>query len=81
MFPAVAAAINIFSLKHVHNKKVFRFGSFGWSGGAQKEFDAVTEGMNWDFIDPLEWKGKANEEVHKMAFDRGKELAQLIKAQ
>jgi flavorubredoxin len=81
MFPAVAAVINMFSLKHVQNKKVFRFGSFGWSGGAQKEFDALTEGMNWEFIEPLEWKGKAGEDIHQIAFDRGKELARLIKEQ
>lgn len=81
MFPPITSVINMFSLKHVHNKKVFRFGSFGWSGGAQKEFDTVTEGMNWDVLDPLEWKGKADEEIHVQAFERGRELALLVKEQ
>jgi len=79
MFPPIASAISMFNLKHVHNKKVFRFGSFGWSGGAQKEFDAITDGMNWDCIEPLEWKGKALDDVHEQAFERGAELARLIK--
>ncbi|MDA3810228.1 MAG: FprA family A-type flavoprotein [Spirochaetaceae bacterium] len=81
MFPAIKAVIDMFDLKHIYNKKVFRFGSFGWSGGAQKDFEASTEGLKWDFIEPLEWKGKADEEVHKLAFERGRELAQIIKAQ
>lgn len=81
MFPPIAAALNMFSLKHVQNKKVFRFGSFGWSGGAQKKFDAATEDMKWEFIDPLEWKGKADEAVHQQAFERGAELARAIKDQ
>ena len=81
MFPPVKAVLNMFDIKHVYNKKVFRFGSFGWSGGAQKDFDAFAEKMKWDCIDSLEWKGKADEEVHKLAFERGKELAKLIKAQ
>ena len=81
MFPPVTAVINMFNLKHIHNKKVFRFGSYGWSGGAQKDFLAATENMKWDFIDPVEWKGKADEEIHQMAYARGKELAQIIKAQ
>ena len=81
MFPPVASVLNMFNLKHIFNKKVFRFGSFGWSGGAQKDFDAATEKMNWEFIDPVEWKGKADDEIHKLAFERGKELARMIKEQ
>jgi len=81
MFPPLAAVINMFKLKHVHNKKVFRFGSFGWSGGAQKDFVAATDTMKWDFIDPVEWKGKADEDVHKLAYEQGKELARQIKEQ
>lgn len=79
MFPPVAAVINMFNLKHVQNKKVFRFGSYGWSGGAQKDFEAATEGMKWDFIDPVEWKGLAHEDIHELAFRRGAELARLVK--
>lgn len=79
MFPPIAAVLNMFNLKHVLNKTVFRFGSFGWSGGAQKDFDAATENMKWSFIDPLEWKGQASEDVHQQAYERGAELAQRIK--
>ena len=79
MFPPIVYVLDIFGIKHVWNKKVFRFGSWGWSGGAQKDFEARTEKLKWDFIDPVEWNGYADEEVHKLAFQRGKELAQLVK--
>ena len=79
MFPPIASVISMFGLKHVWNKKVFRFGSFGWSGGAQKDFLSATEKLKWDFIDPLEWKGRADEGTHNLAFERGKELARLVK--
>jgi flavorubredoxin len=81
MFPPMSAAIDMFSRKHVFNKKIFRFGSFGWSGGAQKEFDKMTESMKWDCLGPVEWQGRADEETHKKAWEKGKELAQAIKAQ
>jgi len=79
MFPPIVYALDVFGIKHVWNKKVFRFGSWGWSGGAQKDFEARTEKLRWDFIDPVEWNGYADEEVHKLAFGRGKELAILVK--
>ena len=81
MYPPIASVINMFKVKHIKNKKVFRFGSYGWVGGAKKDFDESTEKMKWDFIDPLEWQGAADDEVHKIAFQKGKELAAIIKNQ
>ncbi|HOV62707.1 MAG TPA: FprA family A-type flavoprotein, partial [Spirochaetia bacterium] len=37
MFPPMAYVLDILERSHVAYKKVLRFGSFGWSGGAQKE--------------------------------------------
>ena len=81
MFPPIAHVIDMFSRKHIWNRKVFRFGSYGWSGGAQKEFDSMTEKMKWDILEPVEWCGKASEEDHQRAYERGKELARLIKSE
>ncbi len=81
MFPPVVYVLDIFGIKHVWNKKVFRFGSWGWSGGAQKDFDVRTEKLKWDFIEPVEWNGTADKEVHECAYQRGKELAKLVKSE
>lgn len=78
MFPPMAHIIDLFERKKMFHKKVFRFGSFGWSGGAQKEFDAITEKLKWDFIEPLEWKGLPTEDVHTIAIERGKQLAREV---
>jgi len=43
MFPPMAWVIDMFARKKVIRKKVLRFGSFGWSGGAQQELEQLTE--------------------------------------
>jgi len=57
MFPPMAHVIEELQVKKVTNKKVFRFGSFGWSGGAQKDFEAKTEKSGWDKLGSYEWQG------------------------
>lgn len=64
MFPPMAHVIDELIVKKVKNKKVFRFGSFGWVGGAQRDFDAKTEKSGWDVIGCYEWQGAATEENH-----------------
>lgn len=80
MFPPMANVLDMFSRKHVHYKKVLRFGSFGWSGGAQKELDHLTKDLHWSFAEPLEWQGRPDEEVKKRAFEAAKALAKEVKA-
>lgn len=60
MFPPMAAVLEEIGKKKVLNRRVFRLGSYGWSGGAQKELDQMMGEMNlgWSFIDPVEFKGQ-----------------------
>jgi len=37
LFPPVASALNELGRKRITGKTAFRFGSYGWSGGAEKE--------------------------------------------
>ncbi|MFW6115312.1 MAG: FprA family A-type flavoprotein [Thermodesulfobacteriota bacterium] len=57
LFPPVAQAVDIAVHKGVRNKKAGWFGSYGWSGGAQREFQKIVENAKWDLIDSLEIKG------------------------
>lgn len=59
MFPPVAHAIDEFGRKRMTHKHAFRFGSFGWSGGAEKELVELMEKhrLNWKFVDSVEFKG------------------------
>ncbi|MDA3955679.1 FprA family A-type flavoprotein [Oceanispirochaeta sp.] len=79
MFPPMAHVIDDFNRKKVQNKKAFRFGSYGWSGGAEKELGTATEKLHWDFLESVEWQGAPGEAEMKMAFQRGRELAVLVK--
>lgn len=91
MYPPMAHFLDTLKRKHINKKDTLRFGSFGWSGGAQKELTALTSTIkkgedgnpinipNFNFIEPVEWRGRATSEVEKIAFTRGAELARLVK--
>lgn len=80
MFPPMAWVLDMFRRKKVWNKKVLRFGSAGWSGGAQRELDSLTEKMKWEFIEPIEWKGAPTSHEMELAMSRSQDLAREVKA-
>lgn len=64
LFPPVAAALDELGRKKVTGKAAFRFGSYGWSGGAEKELSEILERnrMKWDLVDSVEFEGSPKEE-------------------
>jgi len=64
LFPPVAAALDEVGRKKIAGKLAFRFGSYGWSGGAEKELNEIMERnkMNWSFIQSVEFEGAPKEE-------------------
>ena len=64
LFPPVAAALDGLGRKRISGKLAFRFGSYGWSGGAEKELKEIMErnNMRWEFIEPVEFEGAPKEE-------------------
>jgi anaerobic nitric oxide reductase flavorubredoxin len=79
MFPPFAHVLDDLARKKVLHKKVFRFGSYGWSGGAQKELEKLTEKLEWEFLDPVEFKGAPTGRDLDLIYKRSKELAGLVK--
>ncbi len=79
MYPPASNIIDLFSQKHVWHKKVFRFGSYGWSGGAQRDFDKKTERLKWDFVEPYEFQGAPSAEDLSLGEDKGQEIAKMVK--
>lgn len=65
MFPPMAHTIDDLLVKKVKNKKVLRFGSYGWVGGAQKDFDTCTAKAGWDVLGSYEWQGYPDEKDHQ----------------
>ena len=82
MFPPMAATLEELGRKKVSHRKAFRFGSYGWSGGAQKELDEITErlAMNWEFMEPVEFAGRPKEEDLELIKSRVNQLILEVKA-
>lgn len=64
MFPPMGAVLEEIGKKKALNRKAFRFGSFGWSGGAERELADINTRLNmgWEFLEPVEFKGTPSSE-------------------
>lgn len=64
LFPPIAAALDEIGRKKITEKAAFRFGSYGWSGGAEKELSDILERnkMKWDMVESVEFEGSPKEE-------------------
>jgi flavorubredoxin len=80
MFPPMAHVIDMLKRKHVFGKTVFRLGSWGWVGGAKKEYEAAIEPLNWNSVESVEWQGLPTEETLKILEEKGREIARKVKA-
>jgi len=76
MFPPMAYVLDILERKHVVKRKALRIGSFGWVGGAEKEFQTKLSSLQWDCLNPVEWPGAPDKETCTLLYTRGRELAQ-----
>ena len=79
MFPPMAHVLDDLGRKKVFGKKVFRFGSYGWSGGAAKELSEITAKYRWEFLEPVEFEGAPSDEEYELVRQRCKELGALVK--
>ncbi|MFX1497846.1 MAG: FprA family A-type flavoprotein [Promethearchaeota archaeon] len=79
MFPPMKYFMELLQKKHVWYKKVLFFGSYGWSGGAQKEFNNLTDNMKWDILEPLSFKGYPTVELLEKGEVLARELASQVK--
>ncbi len=81
MFPPMAYAIDILKRKHVFGKTVLRIGSWGWVGGAKKEYEAAIEPLKWNSLESVEWPGLPSGDTLKQLEEKGRELARMVKTQ
>jgi flavorubredoxin len=57
LFPPMAHVLDIAGRKHIQNRKVGYFGSYGWSGGARRELARLAEELKWDVVEEIEFPG------------------------
>lgn len=78
MFPPMAYILNLFNRKHFNGKKALRIGSWGWVGGAKKEYDDAVLPLKWEEIESYEWQGLPSEEDITILRQRGRDLAKKV---
>jgi flavorubredoxin len=81
MFPPMSYVLDIFRRKHIYGKKVLRIGSWGWAGGAKKDYEAAIENLKWTSIESCEWPGSPTAEDIRALEEKGAELARALKAE
>lgn len=79
MFPPMAQALDSIARKRMTGRKAFHFGSYGWSGGAQKEFETVAEELKWELSESLEFRGAPSSEDLSKAEDLAAAFARAIR--
>jgi flavorubredoxin len=79
MFPPAAYVLDMFRRKHIFGKLVLRIGSWGWVGGARKEYEAAIETLKWSSVESHEWAGVPGAEDARILEERGRELARRVR--
>ncbi len=81
LFPPMAHVLDMARRKAVRGKKVARFGSYGWSGGAQRELDKLFSELKWEqVLEPFEFVGAPSEADLKKGEAFGRAFAQALLA-
>jgi len=80
MFPPMAHILDLFERKHFTGKKALRIGSWGWVGGAKKEYEEKIASFKWTSVESYEWQGVATKDDLATLKEKGRELAQLVKS-
>lgn len=79
MFPPLAHVVDDFGRKKVMKRTVLPFGSYGWSGGAQIELRKLASTLQWEILEPVEFRGAPGEEELELVRHRSGELARRVK--
>jgi flavorubredoxin len=57
LFPPMAHVLDVAARKRIQNRRVAYFGSYGWSGGAYREFSQLAESLKWDLVGEFTFRG------------------------
>ncbi len=80
MFPPMAAVIDDIGRKKIEKRKALYVGSYGWSGGAEKELNEIVESykLGWSFGKSVTFKGNPTEDDLEKTRAAVRELADRI---
>jgi len=78
LFPPMAYVLQLAAHKRIRGKKVARFGSYGWGGGAQRDFERLIEPLKWELTDSFDFIGAPSDEEVKRGKEFGACFAQAV---
>ncbi|MHB0858095.1 MAG: FprA family A-type flavoprotein [Anaerolineae bacterium] len=78
LFPPVEEALRIAQHKRLGNKTAAIFGSYGWGGGAEREFRKLAEQLKWDVADAFVFNGAPTYEDLRKGEAFGQRFGELI---
>lgn len=78
LFPPVSQALASALHKKVMNRKAAYFGSFGWSGGAQRDLKEMLEPLKWEWLDAFEFSGAPTKDTLREGEAFGERFARAL---
>jgi anaerobic nitric oxide reductase flavorubredoxin len=79
LFPPMAHLLDIVERKHIRNRKLAYFGSYGWNGGAEKEITQWAEDLRWELVETMAFPGGAPKELLRQGESLGYRFANALK--
>ena len=80
LFPPMAYVLDMAASKRVLHKEMIRFGSYGWTGGAQRDIESRLGKLKWNLVETFEFKGGPTLEDFKTGKDLGRRFAKHLKS-
>lgn len=59
LFPPMAHVLDVVERKHIQQRQLAYFGSYGWSGGARREIKEWADKLAWNLLEAWEFPGGA----------------------
>jgi len=78
LFPPMAQVLDMAARKRILNRKAAYFGSYGWSGGAERELGKLLEPLKWELGDSFSFRGGPTQEILKQGQEFGRRFAQQL---
>ncbi len=75
LFPPMAYILDMATSKRILHKELIRFGSYGWTGGAQRDIESRLGRLKWNLVETFEFKGGPTLDDFKMGELLGRRFA------
>jgi flavorubredoxin len=78
LFPMMMDVLHGAALKRISGLTAAYFGSYGWSGGAERDFDKLAEELKWQVSESLAFQGSPTLELLQQGEEFGYRFAKSL---